>query len=259
MNQYITVTSGSSDPCDFISNFSNSININDGYEVAITRIFHGPVFNFDSNTKFTIIRGNAVVNFKIPAGFYETTSHVLLAIYNTLVKSINDPSRHGIIKTKPEFKNKQYGDSSYLKLLDVGVNFIIDNDLRDTSEMVLQTFGYCVNSRFNRIDINHSVLQTATEAGFLYSNIISSSVIDNQRSRLLCCAPLTSSIGYNCYEFTNPAYLPLRVDSFTDISFQLRNVKGEKIKIAHLKEDHSTGDDIVEYPTIIILHIRKSL
>ena len=104
---------------------------------------------------------------------------------------------------------------------------------------VLQHFGYFGNGEtFGKIKILPEYLSTNSEAAFIYSNIVGQSSVDGEQSRLMACAHLkTTDAGYSYHEFQNPQYHPLRVNSFTDISFQLRDVRGKLINIAH-KEKH---------------------
>ena len=82
-----------------------------------------------------------------------------------------------------------------------------------------------MSAKFNKFNANHYTFEAATEAGFLYSNIVDNSMINQQQSRLLTLIPIRSKSGYNYHEFTNPVYGPLSVHSFTDITFALTDVK----------------------------------
>ena len=85
MDQYITVTSTSQDPCNFVSNFTDTINLNDGYEVAVTRIYHAPVYNItETCNTFTLVHNLQSATHNIPVGFYATSTDVLNAIYENL-------------------------------------------------------------------------------------------------------------------------------------------------------------------------------
>ena len=260
MDQYITVTSSVQDPCNFVSNFTDTINLNDGYEVAVTRIYHAPIYNVtERNNKFTVIKGTTVVDHYIPIGYYAGTCDVLGAIFTVLEKSretgTSDHGQPTLIHTKPEFLYKSAGESSSLKIVDSGVTFLVDN-ARDNDAILLKLLGYCVSAKFNKININHFTFEVATEAGFLYSNIVDNSMINQQQSRLLALIPIRSKPGYNYHEFTNPVYGPLSVHSFTDITFTLTNVRGGVVRMDHLYSSY-WGNTKIMYPTIITLHIRK--
>ena len=252
---YITVTSGKQDPCDFISNFVDSIDIHDGYEVALTGIYHGPLFNIDEeHNKFTLKKGKQVVNYVIPPGYYQSTAHLVLAMYDSLVDRLKDTT--GLVKLKPGYCHKKFGVCTLI-INDPGVKFLNNWD-RDGQTGLLQHFGYYLTAEFNSLDVAHEHLGSSTEPTFIYSNIVSNSVVDNHESRLLACAPLKTVKGFCYHEFTNPSYHPLRVNSFTDISFQMRNVDGKLIQIQYMESTNKFKEEfIIKYPTIMILHVRK--
>ena len=85
MDQYITITSKNQNPCEFVSNFTDAINLNDGYEIAVTQIFHAPVDNITPrNNKFTLIKGTETKDYRIPTGYYGNTCEIMRAIKNAL-------------------------------------------------------------------------------------------------------------------------------------------------------------------------------
>ena len=262
MDQYITINSSEQHPSDFVSNFTDAISLNDGYEVAVTQIFHAPVYNVtERNNKFSLVKDTTIVDHYIPVGYYAGTCDVMDAIYEVLETARKSGSNeHGsatLVKTPPVFAYaKNTGEASSLKLADAGVSFIVDNE-RDDDAMVLKLLGYCVSARFDKITINHFNFDVSTEAGFLYSDIVANTMINQQQSRLLSLIPLRSKPGYNYYEFINPVYGTLSVHSFTDIAFRLTNVHGEVVSMAHTHSSHWGRSKSVIYPTIITLHIRK--
>ena len=130
MDQHITVTSDNQDPCNFVSNFTDTINLNDGYEVAVTRIYHAPIYNITKhNNKFTLIKGDIIVDHYIPVGYYPGNCDILGAIYVVLEKSRetgrNEHGQASLIKTKPVFVYKTTGEASSLKIVDSGVSFLL--------------------------------------------------------------------------------------------------------------------------------------
>ena len=78
----IVVTSDNQNPANFVSNFVDSINVNDGYEIAVKSIFSPPLFNFtEDNNEFTVV---TVINgkeyyhsYSIKPEFYENTCQLL--------------------------------------------------------------------------------------------------------------------------------------------------------------------------------------
>jgi hypothetical protein len=277
MDQYITVTSSDQRPCDFVSNFADTISLNDGYEVAVTRIYHAPSYNItETCNTFTLMRsvGNyAPVSHSVPVGFYATSTDVLKAIYENLKKhaDLNTPSqssgtgagmpnvRPGVTRltVEPNFTYKASGEASYLEISqktsapDRGIMFKTGE-----ASPLLKVLGFVIEKKTHRIDINHYTLRNAIETGFLYSNIVANSMVNQQQSRLLALVPIQAKIGYNFHEVINPVYNPLSVHSFTDVGFTLTNVRGEIMRmdtVQSSKED----DQAIKYPTIITLHIRK--
>ena len=55
----IVVTSRDQDPADFNANYIDSININEGYEIALKSIYHAPVYNITTaNNRFSVAKSN---------------------------------------------------------------------------------------------------------------------------------------------------------------------------------------------------------
>ena len=267
MDQYITVTSSDQRPCDFVSNFADTISLNDGYEVAVTRIYHAPSYNLtETCNTFTLVRStvtHAPVSHSIPVGFYATSTDVLKAMYENFKKHADIAARttSGLdgaqITVVPNFSYKASGEASYLEIsqktsaADRGIMFKTGE-----ASPLLKVLGFVIEKKTHRIDINHYTLHNAIETGFLYSNIVANSMVNQQQSRLLALVPIQAKIGYNFHEVINPVYNPLSVHSFTDVGFTLTNVQGEIMRmdtVQSSKED----DQVIRYPTIITLHIRK--
>ena len=122
---------------------------------------------------------------------------------------------------------------------------------------LLKLLGFIIEKKIHRIDINHYILQNAIETGFLYSNIVANSMVNQQQSRLLALVAIQAKIGYNFHEVTNPVYNPLSVHSFTDVGFTLTNVRGEIMRMDTVQSSKK-DDQAIKYPTVITLHIRKS-
>ena len=253
MDMFITVTSGKQDPCDFTSNFIDSIDIHDGYEVALAGIYHGPVYNIvERNSRVTLIKGaSEIKEYYIPPGFYESSTQVMYAIYHTLAQNLGR-----VVSIMPEIKYKPDDGICSIKLKDHNVNFLVKPD-RDHDASLLNQFGYYNFAKIKSIECHHFIMGASVQPTFIYSNIVSNSIVDDRESRLLTCVPLQTDVGYSYYEFNNPSYHPLRVNSFTDISFQMRDVHGELVRIKHMEKYHWEKDNVVVYPTIMILHVRK--
>ena len=264
----IVVTSGTQDPCNFVSNFADAININEGYEIAVKSVFHAPAFNItEKNNEFSIAvaRGEQEAHpyfYSIPVGFYENTCDVLMAIHKLIAGIIetdihpgDDPDDGWALKQPLEWVTKfqTTGDAVSLimgnkKSRESRQHFAIGVGTRDSLFRVL---GYCASeiTLLDRIDTPQRVFENCLIAGFMYSNIVTNLTIDQQQSRLLACFPVESNPGYNYYEFQNPSFRPLSVHAFTDLTFVLTDVDGKFLRMDS-KNKYFT-------PTVLHLHIRK--
>ena len=246
MDQHITVTSGLQNPCDFISNFTDAININDGYEVAVTKICHAPIINITGEyCNFAISieqKGDpkTIVHCSIPPGFYESTC--------SLAEAIN-----------AEINFKRWNDElPAVATLAAGVIKLSSKEPRmrfianpDEYGKLLNVFGVCLKTTETQyLKFDDDRLDNTNEVAFLYSNIVTNSVIDQGKARLLALLPIESKPGYNVYEASNRIYYRLSVHSFTDITFVFCNVKGEVMDM-----EHRVNQDVM-FPTIIQLHIK---
>lgn len=257
MDQHITVTSGNS-PSRFVSSFNSVVNLTDGYEIAVKSIYHGPVFNVtEENDSFTIAKGSQTARLKISHGFYSRSCEILRAAFATIIESLEDEFEGEKINLRepPSFWIDSNGLTN-LKLSTKTEFFKMRGD-----SPLFETIGcYSDTPDVNRIEVDDYPLKSTMECGFLYSNVVKNSIINNSFARLMTCVPLRSKKGYNFIEYRNPDYKALSVNSFTDLSFVIVNQEGKDIKF-----DHSYGcgaicepNAVIEYPTILNLHIRRS-
>jgi len=255
MDQFVVVTSGST-PSRFSSSFNSAINLAGGYEIGVKSIFHAPVFNVtEENDTFTVVIKGHTVSYSIPHGFYDRSCEILRAAYQVMVQYIDDPNNeklYGVDFTTPPSFGLNAEGTSFLKLPQRAEQFKFDES------PLFDVLGcYIDTSDANKIQIEDFPLKTTTDCGFLYSDSVKHSIINNSFARLMCCIPLYSTKGYNYYEFINPEYKPLSVNSFTDLSFVITNHNGEDIKFDHSQGCSNTCDS-VKLPTILNLHIRRT-
>ena len=261
MRQYITVTSGVQNPSEFVSNFTDSINANDGHEIAVTSIFHGPMYNItDKNNYFTIGADTSsggeqlgqLRTLTISSGYYETSIDVVNAMYKAMMSFYNSHEKNqGFLSRKPILTLDAQGlvvlktNDNTKKFTTYG-RFGVKGSLLSLLGVGSDTFKFTT--------ANWEMVHT-TEAGFLYSSIVTNSIIDQQKSRLLAILPIMAKPGYIHYEVTNPVYYDLSVHSFTDVSFTILDVKGKLVNIDPLDRlDDSNW--AIRHPTILTLHIR---
>ena len=245
MDRYITVTSTNQNPANFVSNFTDAVDFSSEYEVGLKAVFHAPINNVTGENKvFSIKKMQEVEHYSIPSGFYIDSCHILRAIKQELDIAVNNDASE-ILKGKPVFKYKAGGEQAVLSL-PKGVMFYVDNE----EPQLLHMLGFCVQSAFNEININVFAFPNKVNPGFLYSSIVGNSIIDHKQSRLLAIIPMSSREGYNYHEFQNPVYNSLSVHSFTQASFVFTNEQGVELAMQYLH------GDIVQYPTILVLHMR---
>lgn len=243
----IIITSKDGGQTNFVSNFISSINIADGFEIGVKSIHHGPLFNVtEGSSIFSLAKKKSnrltykYVNLYITPGFYENAEDILVAVYNSIRDETDLKSSITYGYSEQNNLELNFGDSGWLFCY--GSSFNAD---------LLHLLGY---HNLNEKDYSpilrfgaYWVKNPVTQIGLLYSNIVTNMTIDQQRSRLIAVIPLSSNAGYNFKEFTNPMYRPLSVASFIDINFILTDLKGDIINFAY------------GYPTVIHLHIRKSM
>ena len=245
MDRYITVTSTSQNPGNFVSNFTTAIDFSSGYEIGLKAVFHAPIYNItDKNNTFFVKKPRATEQYSIPPGFYTDSCHLLKAIKQQLDIVVAE-STSQVVTSVPEFKYKAGGEQAVLKL-QKGVNFYVD----DQEPQLLHYLGFCIKGEFNEMNINIFTFPNKATPGFLYSSIVANSIIDHKQARLLAIVPMESKDGYNYHEFKNPVYNPLSVHSFSEVSFVFTDENGSGLPMEYIK------DGVVQYPTILVLHLR---
>ena len=227
----IVVTSDNQNPANFVSNFVDSINVNDGYEIAVKSIFHPPPYNFtEDNNKFTlatVINGNESYYFyAIKPGFYESTCQLLQKMQQSIKSSVMKriPEWTSTLSSNPQSVTLNMNNT---KRKDTSQYFVFGGDVKDS---LLWELGLCASEKTMvvKLDINNYSFDEKTICGFLYSNIVENSLINQQQSRLLACVPISSASPYNFFAFHNPVYRALQrfsVHSFTDLNFCFNQCK----------------------------------
>ena len=80
-----TITSGS-DPAIFHTTFARSVNLDEGYELALKSIYHGPVKNLVYN-KFKLFSHDKSMELELTPRYYRAPSEILLDIHQAIVNS----------------------------------------------------------------------------------------------------------------------------------------------------------------------------
>ena len=245
--EVITVTSKGQDPSRFISNFTNSIRFSEDYEVGLLKIAYPPVINVsDKNNKIYISKKgvSSTTVLEIPTGFYETTHDVAQAIYEVLTEFQDEEMNTSVI-----FRYSASGNADHAKLT---LQFEDKKTVFVVNEMTVGNVLYLLEYRIKKfttrtLTIQNYDLPAHDQLGFIYSSIVSNSLIDYRVSRLLDTVAIrTPKNGGHClFEVQNPVFHDVSAASFIDISFEIHDIDGNFL--------HFHGD----LPTILTLGIRK--
>ena len=264
--EVITVTSQGQDAAKFISNFSNSIRLSDNYEVGLLKIAHPPTMNITNINNRMFIHNkekDAIAILKIPAGFYETTHDVVQAMekslsnyngtkdnYSGAHQPIADQTSRDVITSatiRYGTRNTTTADNArvVLELTDKKSFFLTKEEYQSLN--ILHFLDFRIGNLATRgLVVNNYDLESIDQIGFVYSSIVSNSLIDYRVSRLLDTVVIKShKNGHHLFEVQNPVFHEVSAASFIDISFEIRDVNGDIIKFH--------GD----LPTILTLGIRK--
>ena len=252
--EVITVTSRGQSPSNFVSSFTNSISLSNDYEVGLLKIAYPPVANVtDENNKFYIAKkdDSFQVIYEIPTGFYGTTHEIIQAIYNVLkdVSDDDDDDDDDDINTQADLRYSTTGIADHTKLtlqFDDKKTVFVSSD--ETVGNVLKLLDYRIDNFTARtLNVQNYDLPAKDQLGFIYSSIVSNSLIDHHVSRLLDTVTIKSSTnGGQCIcEVKNPVFHDVSAVNFIDISFEIRDIDGAFIQFTN------------DLPTILTLGMRK--
>ena len=157
----IVVTSDNQNPANFVSNFVGSINVNDGYEIAVKSIFHPPPYNFtEDNNEFTVAtvtNGNeSYYSYAIKPGFYENMCQHLQkmqqSIKSSVMKRIPKPPKWTPgLSSNPQSVTLNMNNT---KRKDASQYFVFGGDVKDS---LLRELGLCASEKtmVTKLDINN--------------------------------------------------------------------------------------------------------
>ena len=260
--EVITVTSQQQNASKFISNFSNLINLSNEYEVGLLKIAHPPIMNVtEANNNLFVknMENDEMVTLHIPSAFYENTHEALYALYETLSNFKADKSdamqpfslqlptanvdTKALIRSGPRNSTTIDNSKTILELINKKSVFVFDYG----SINILNFLDFKMKHLICQIlNVTNFDLKPKNQIAFIYSSIVSNSLIDYRVSRLLDTVQLTSSKNqHTLFEVQNPVFHNVSAATFIDISFEIRDVNGEFINFY--------GD----LPTILTLGIRK--
>ena len=133
----ITVTSLGQNSSSFVSNFTNSIQLSENYEIGLLKIACPPIYNVsEENNKLYIVKNERELVFNIPQDFYPTTHNLAQAIYHVLQPNLIEDSIIDEKDTIDFSASLKYQGSSgsadhsklILQLNDRKVNFVADEN-----------------------------------------------------------------------------------------------------------------------------------
>ena len=287
----IVVTSRHQDPANFLANYMNSINLNDGYEIALKSIFHAPIYNItQDNNRFSVAKSNdgttdllglSIAHFEIPIGFYESRCEIVTAMHKAITDSIDgiqldfistNPHDRAILRRAPTIKidngsitldmvNPKKGrDSTMVALRNLEYKYFVIDPAVYIDSSLMPVLGYCQREKtlLPKLEVEDLTFTNSSTAGFLYSNIVGNTMIDQTQSRLLATVPMKSKAGYNFFEFQNPTYRTLSVHSITEMSFVITDVEGSTFKMDNIYLRRRNFSEWI-LPTVLNLHIRRIL
>ena len=249
--EVITVISGTEEVGDFTSSFTNSINLSDDYEIGLLSISHAPVCNITgaNNVLYVIdTETENIMQMNIPSGFYQNSFELLTTMYRILNESyamLHSSTDLESVNTQAvlRYKNGAINNAALvLELKSKNARFY-NNGYKDNVLSMLKFIPE--NISLPMLSLNEFELESPTQIAFLYSSIVSNSLINDRTSRLLATVPIVSRQNEHCvFEIINPVFHSISTSSFIDISFQLRDISGEILKFT------------TRYPTILTLGIR---
>ena len=251
----ITVTSLDQNPSSFISNFTNSIQLSENYEIGLLKIACPPIYNVseENNKLYIVKKGEGELLFDIPQDFYPTTHDLAQAIYHVLqsnsVEDLNIDEKDTIDFSSSLRYQGSGGSADHSKLIlqlnDKKVNFVAGENKPGN---ILNLLEFRIKDFTARtLTIQNYDLTAQDQICFIYSSIVSNSLIDSNVSRLLDTVPIKSSKngGYFMLEVQNPVFHDVSSSSFIDINFEIRNVFGEFVQF------------VQGLPVILTLGLRK--
>lgn len=268
MSEFITIASDVNLPSDFNTQFDNTFNLTENYEVALKSIFYGPLCNVCTHNDLLVLRlkGAETRELRVAHGYYPTTYYLTRAInaaivdfYNNLGEGDENWAVSSVRDIKFTTTTRQSGGVSTTTLaLPENVRFYHNPLIHGTSN-ILNLYGVELQFNTQKLSVKDTKLSYKHKIGFVYSSLVKVSKFNNKDSRLLATLPLYTDDGYSDHTFVNPSYYPISVTSFDNISFQIRDYNGKLIEIAHKELSDLREDKPIPYPTILTLHIRKRL
>ena len=263
----ITIVGGDEGNPSRLTTTIEPIKLNHDAEMAITSLCHGEVFNIHSgnnkvyfysvapgtkmNKEFIKLhRGTLKTDTPeaaevfsqlpnpqvavVPKGSYKSSTTLIGAIATVIKDVLRVPKRRDAMFPSVDRNGK---------VINITLNHIclIVKGMKDTPWSLLGLYDDIYDEPFS---IDEADLNCSISPAFVYANIIENSYINGRLSRNLGLVPISNPSEWALYEPAHPNYVPINVQEFSKILIELRDMRGDYIKLNPL------------YKTIISLRIR---
>ena len=228
------------------------IKLDDDYEMAITSLCHGEVFNIHSgNNKVyfyltasetgleSVKRSRGLAEspsvyeipddvdryslpslrqITVPEGSYESTIKLCWTISNLISDQLGVKKRNAMNATV----DKQYN----IVNVELENLYLVIKGKKDTPWAIMDVH----EDQYERFTITNQDFHCSSFPVFVYANIIENSYINGRLTRNLGIVPVTNAPQWSFYESSNPNYVPINIKEFTNILIELRDINGQYIK-----------------------------
>ena len=228
------------------------IKLDNDYEMAITSICHGEVFNIHSgNNKVyfyltatdssleSVKRSRGLAEspsvyeipdemdryslpslrqITVPEGSYESAGKLCWTISNLISDLLGMKKRDAMYPTV----DKQYN----MVNIELENIYLVIRGKKDSPWTVMDVH----EDQYERFTITNQDFHCSSFPVFVYANIIENSYINGKLTRNLGIVPVTNAPQWSFYESSNPNYVPINIKEFTNILIELRDINGQYIR-----------------------------
>ena len=228
------------------------IKLDNDYEMAITSLCHGEVFNIHSGnnkvyfyltaseTSLELVKRSrglaespsvyeipddmdryslpSLRQITVPEGSYESTIKLCWTISNLISDQLGVKKRNAMNATV----DKQYN----IVNVELENLYLVIKGKKDTPWAIMDV----LEDQYERFAITNQDFHCSSFPVFVYANIIENSYINGRLTRNLGIVPVTNAPQWSFYESSNPNYVPINIKEFTNILIELRNINGQYIK-----------------------------
>ena len=228
------------------------IKLDNDYEMAITSLCHGEVYNIHSgNNKVyfyltasetgleSVKRSRGLAEspsvyeipddmdryslpslrqITVPEGSYESTIKLCWTISNLISDQLGVKKRNAMNATV----DKQYN----IVNVELENLYLVIRDKKDTPWAIMDVH----EDQYERFTITNQDFHCSSFPVFVYANIIENSYMNGRLTRNLGIVPVTNAPQWSFYESSNPNYVPINIKEFTNILIELRDINGQYIK-----------------------------